>query len=161
MDLRPHQSLRCHQRRLSHVNAPSGRRLLLVVAALLVDGQGRVLITQRPPGKAMAGLWEFPGGKLEVGETPEEGLARELHEELGVKTEPQDFHPFAFASHQYADFHLLMPLYECRRWTGEFQARDVAAYRFIEPSDLGTVEMPPADAPLVDRIVEAFGSGRA
>lgn len=128
-------------------------RLVLVVAAALIDGSGRVLITQRPEGKAMAGLWEFPGGKLELGETPEAALVRELAEEVGVRVEPQDLTPFTFVSHSYADFHLMMPLYLCRRWEGTpTVSADVAGVRFVPPAELDAAEMPEADGPLVDAL---------
>ncbi len=125
-------------------------RLVLVVAAALFDDTGRVLITQRPEGKAMAGLWEFPGGKVEPGERPEDALVRELSEELSVAVAPEDLAPFTFASHGYEDFHLLMPLYICRTWQGEpTRSSAVAALRFVLPADLRADDMPAADGPLV------------
>lgn len=124
-------------------------RLVLVVAAALIDGAGRVLIAQRPEGKAMAGLWEFPGGKLEDGETPEAALVRELAEELGIVVLVEDLRPITFASHSYADFHLLMPLYACRRWSGTIRAREAAALRFVHASALRGIPMPAADEPLI------------
>ncbi|MEM6848437.1 MAG: (deoxy)nucleoside triphosphate pyrophosphohydrolase [Pseudomonadota bacterium] len=125
-------------------------RLVLVVAAALFDDSGRILITQRPEGKAMAGLWEFPGGKVEPGERPEDALVRELSEELSLTVAPQDLAPFTFASHGYNDFHLLMPLYICRTWRGEPQRSSaVAALRFVSPADLCADDMPAADGPLV------------
>ncbi len=125
------------------------KRLLLVVAAALVDVDGRVLICQRPEGKQLAGLWEFPGGKVEAGETPEKALIRELNEELGIEVAPACLAPFVFASHGYDDAHLLMPLYLCRRWEGEVQRREHAALAWVEPMKLASYPMPPADAPLV------------
>jgi 8-oxo-dGTP diphosphatase len=123
--------------------------LLLVAAAALVDVDGRVLICQRPEGKQLAGLWEFPGGKLEPGETPEACLIRELHEELGIEVKSACLAPFVFASHTYDDFHLLMPLYLCRRWDGFVQKREHQALAWVEPMKLADYPMPPADAPLV------------
>ena len=127
----------------------AGKPLLLVAAAALVDADGRVLICQRPPGKQLAGLWEFPGGKVEAGETPEACLIRELEEELGVAVTRACLAPFVFASHEYEDFHLLMPLYLVRRWTGTLTAREHAALAWVKPSKLTDYPMPPADAPLV------------
>lgn len=123
--------------------------LLLVAAAALVDVDGRVLICQRPPGKAMAGLWEFPGGKLEAAETPEACLIRELEEELGIAVTLPCLAPFVFASHAYETFHLLMPLYLVRRWEGRVENRHHAALAWVKPSKLTDYPMPPADAPLV------------
>ncbi len=123
--------------------------MLLVAAAALVDVDGRVLLCQRPPGKQLAGLWEFPGGKLEPGETPEACLIRELEEELGIEVKTACLAPFVFASHTYPDFHLLMPLYLCRRWDGMVQRREHTALAWVEPMRLADYPMPPADAPLV------------
>ncbi len=123
--------------------------LLLVVAAALVDVDGRVLICQRPQGKALAGLWEFPGGKLEPGETPEAGLIRELNEELGIEVKAACLAPFVFASQGYGDAHLLMPLFLCRRWDGFVEKREHQALAWVEPLRLADYPMPPADAPLV------------
>jgi 8-oxo-dGTP diphosphatase len=123
--------------------------LLLVAAAALVDVDGRVLICQRPEGKPLAGLWEFPGGKVEAGETPETCLIRELDEELGIRVAQACLAPFVFASHAYERFHLLMPLYLCRRWEGQVTNRHHAAMTWVKPSKLGDYPMPPADAPLV------------
>jgi len=123
--------------------------LLLVAAAALIDADGRVLICQRPEGKALAGLWEFPGGKVEAGETPEACLIRELHEELGVVVAHACLAPFVFASHSYDSFHLLMPLYLCRRWEGQIVAHEHQAIAWVKPNRLGDYPMPPADAPLV------------
>ncbi|MBW7921607.1 MAG: 8-oxo-dGTP diphosphatase MutT [Rubellimicrobium sp.] len=124
-------------------------RILLVSAVALIDADGRVLLAQRPEGKAMAGLWEFPGGKVEDGETPEAALIRELHEELGVDTQESCLAPLTFASHAYADFHLLMPLFACRRWQGTAQGREGQALKWVRPRELRDYPMPPADAPLV------------
>ncbi len=124
-------------------------KLVLVAACALVDPDGRVLIAQRPAGKQMGGLWEFPGGKIEPGERPEEALIRELSEELGITVKEACLAPFSFASHSYADFHLLMPLYICRRWEGTPQAHEHAAIKWVRPKDLTNYPMPPADVPLV------------
>jgi 8-oxo-dGTP diphosphatase len=123
--------------------------LLLVAAAALVDADGRVLICQRPEGKQLAGLWEFPGGKVEAGETPEACLIRELAEELGIAATHACLAPFVFASHDYEGFHLLMPLYLLRRWEGRVTAKEHKALAWVKPSRLGDYPMPPADAPLV------------
>lgn len=128
--------------------------LLLVAACALVDADGRVLISQRPTGKPMAGLWEFPGGKVEAGETPEETLIRELREELGVDTSAACLAPLTFASHGYPDFHLLMPLYVCRRWQGAPQAREGQALKWVRPAALRDYPMPPADVPLIAPLIE-------
>jgi 8-oxo-dGTP diphosphatase len=126
-----------------------GSRLLLVAACALVDGDGRVLIGQRPPGKALAGLWEFPGGKVEPGETPEGALIRELKEELSIDVNKACLAPFVFASHTYEDMHLLMPLFLCRRWDGFVRPLEHAALAWARPEQMGDYPMPPADAPLV------------
>jgi 8-oxo-dGTP diphosphatase len=131
--------------------------LLLVVAAALVDTEGRVLIAQRPPGKQLAGLWEFPGGKLDPGERPEQALARELAEELGIEVATADLAPLTFASHAYEAFHLLMPLYLCRRWRGEPHAREGQTLAWTRPSALDAARMPPADAPLIAPLVALLG----
>jgi 8-oxo-dGTP diphosphatase len=127
--------------------------LILVVAAALVDADGRVLIAQRPEGKSMAGLWEFPGGKIEAGESPEDALIRELGEELGIAVKQACLAPFTFASHSYPDFHLLMPLYVCRRWEGIPQSSHHAALKWVRPRDLmgdaKAYPMPAADLPLI------------
>ena len=125
------------------------KSLILVAAAALVDVDGRVLICQRPEGKQLAGLWEFPGGKLEPGETPEACLISELNEELGIEVNAACLAPFVFASHGYDDFHLLMPLYLCRRWDGFVQKREHQALAWALPTKLADYPMPPADAPLV------------
>ena len=124
-------------------------RLVLVAAAALIDPDGRVLIAQRPEGKPMAGLWEFPGGKVESGETPEAALIRELHEELGLDTWASCLAPLSFASHAYPDFHLLMPLFACRKWQGTPEAREHRALKWIRPARLRDYPMPPADLPLI------------
>lgn len=128
---------------------PEPKKIVLVAAAALVDVDGRVLICQRPPGKALAGLWEFPGGKVEAGETPECCLIRELNEELGIFVSPACLAPFVFASHSYENFHLLMPLYLCRRWDGLVTAKEHSALAWVRPAILTDYPMPPADAPLV------------
>lgn len=124
-------------------------RIVLVSAVALIDPDGRVLLAQRPEGKSMAGLWEFPGGKVEDGETPEDALIRELHEELGIDTRASCLAPLAFASHAYADFHLLMPLFVCRRWEGVPQSREGQALKWVRAADLRNYPMPPADIPLI------------
>ena len=125
------------------------KNLLLVAAAALIDVDGRVLICQRPPGKALAGLWEFPGGKVEAGETPEGCLIRELDEELGITVSQACLAPFVFATHSYESFHLLMPLFLCRRWEGLVTAKEHTALAWVKPARLTDYPMPPADAPLV------------
>ena len=132
-------------------------RVLLVVAAALIDVDGRVLIAQRPPGKQLAGLWEFPGGKLEAAETPEAALIRELREELGVDVNEACLAPLAFASHSYEDFHLLMPLWACRRWNGFVMPREGQALKWVKAADLRSYPMPPADAPLIPPLQELLG----
>jgi 8-oxo-dGTP diphosphatase len=129
--------------------AADGPPLVLVAAAALVDADGRVLLAQRPPGKSMAGLWEFPGGKVNTGETPEAALIRELTEELGVDVAASCLAPFTFASYSYPEFHLLMPLYVCRRWSGIPAAREGQQLAWVRPPQLGDYPMPPADKPLV------------
>ena len=123
--------------------------ILLVVAVGLIDVDGRVLIAQRPEGKAMAGLWEFPGGKVGLGEMPEAALIRELKEELAIDTKESCLAPFTFASHAYDDFHLLMPLYLCRRWWGRVVPQEGQVVKWVRPVRLGDYSMPPADKPLV------------
>lgn len=122
---------------------------VLVSAVALIDVDGRVLLSQRPEGKAMAGLWEFPGGKVEPFETPEAALIRELEEELGINTWESCLAPLTFASHGYADFHLLMPLFACRKWEGVVQGREGQALKWVMPKDLRQYPMPPADLPLI------------
>ena len=124
-------------------------KLVLVAAVVLVDPDGRVLLAQRPPGKAMAGLWEFPGGKIEPGETPEAALMRELHEELGIDTWASCLAPLSFASHGYDDFHLLMPVFVCRKWQGTVQSREGQALTWVFPDLLRDYPMPAADLPLI------------
>ena len=123
--------------------------MLLVAACALVDADHRVLLTRRPKGKPMAGLWEFPGGKVGQGETPEACVIRELREELGLDVTANCLAPLTFASHAYPDFHLLMPLYVCRVWHGIPQAREGQALRWLRPGDMTALPMPPADLPLV------------
>ena len=124
-------------------------KIVLVAAVALVDRDGRVLLAQRPEGKSMAGLWEFPGGKVEPGETPEACLIRELKEELGIDTWASCLAPLTFASHSYDDFHLLMPLYACRKWEGTETGREGQALKWVRPSQLRDYPMPPADEPLI------------
>ena len=124
-------------------------KTLFVVACALIDPDRRVLIAQRPEGKSLAGLWEFPGGKVEAGETPETALIRELEEELGISTKTACLAPLSFASHTYDDFHLLMPLYVCRKWQGTPQAREHTALKWVRAQSLRDYPMPPADEPLV------------
>ena len=125
------------------------KKVVLVSAVALIDPDGRVLLAQRPEGKSMAGLWEFPGGKVEAGETPEEALIRELHEELGIDTWSSCLAPLTFASHAYEDFHLLMPLFACRRWNGTPQSKEGQALKWVKAQDLMNFPMPPADIPLI------------
>jgi 8-oxo-dGTP diphosphatase len=124
-------------------------RVVLVAACALVDADGRVLMARRPEGKPLAGLWEFPGGKVEEGETPEDTLIRELREELGIEVAKACLAPLTFASHAYADFHLLMPLYVCRRWQGTVQPLEGQALEWVRPAKMRDYPMPPADEPLV------------
>jgi 8-oxo-dGTP diphosphatase len=129
-------------------------KLLLVVACALIDRDGRVLIAQRPEGKGMAGLWEFPGGKVEAGERPEQCLIRELHEELGITVKEACLAPLTFASYSYDDFHLLMPLYVCRRWDGLVTATEHKALKWVRPQALRDYPMPPADEPLIPALID-------
>ncbi len=124
-------------------------KILHVSAAALIDVDGRVLLTQRPEGKSMAGLWEFPGGKIEAGETPEQALIRELQEELGINTWSSCLAPLTFASHSYEDFHLLMPLFACRKWEGIPQGKEGQNLKWVRPNQLRDYPMPPADEPIV------------
>jgi 8-oxo-dGTP diphosphatase len=128
-------------------------KLVLVAACALVDADGRVLIARRPQGKSMAGLWEFPGGKVEDGERPEQSLIREIKEELGVAVSEDCLAPLAFASHAYPDFHLLMPLYVCRRWEGTVTATEGQQLAWVKPNRLRGYEMPPADVPLISHLM--------
>ncbi|WP_404370346.1 (deoxy)nucleoside triphosphate pyrophosphohydrolase [Sphingomonas sp. MMS24-J45] len=132
------------------------RSSLFVVAVALVDGAGRVLVQQRPRDKQMGGLWEFPGGKVEAGETPEAALVREVTEELGVSIEPEALRPLTFASEPLADRHLLLLLYLCREWSGEPQALDATALAWHAPSELRDLAMPPADLPFIDVLQAAL-----
>jgi 8-oxo-dGTP diphosphatase len=125
------------------------KKLLLVAACALIDQDGRILLAQRPEGKSLAGLWEFPGGKVEVGETPEECLIRELNEELGISTKVACLAPLTFASHTYETFHLLMPLYVCRRYEGIAHGREGQNLKWVKPKDLREYPMPEADIPLI------------
>lgn len=131
------------------ITDPDNKPILLVSAAALIDADGRVLLAQRPEGKAMAGLWEFPGGKVESGETPEAALIRELDEELGINTVESCLAPIAFASHGYDDFHLLLMLFACRRWKGTVTPRENNPVTWVRPNRLRDYAMPPADEPLV------------
>ena len=138
------------------VRPQNGFKLVLVAACVLLDADGRVLIAQRPAGKSMAGLWEFPGGKIEPGERPEDTVMREMGEELGIRIAKKCLMPFTFASYSYPDFHLLMPLFLCRRWDGIPQSRENQAIAWVKPKDLllnpGRYPMPPADTPLLPMI---------
>jgi 8-oxo-dGTP diphosphatase len=127
-------------------------RLVLVAACALIDPDGRILIAQRPKGKSMAGLWEFPGGKIEPGERPEQSLIRELKEELGIAVKEECLAPLTFASHLYSDFHLLMPLYVCRRWEGIVTAQEQQKLKWVRPAELKNYPMPPADEPLISHL---------
>jgi 8-oxo-dGTP diphosphatase len=129
-------------------------RMLLVAACALVDRDGRVLLAQRPEGKQLAGLWEFPGGKVEPGEAPEDALIRELEEELGIVTKKACLAPFTFASHRYESFHLLMPLYICRQFSGTPRPREGQALKWVRPADMRSYPMPPADEPLVSFLID-------
>lgn len=130
------------------------KKIIFVVAAALIDSDGKILITQRPEGKAMAGLWEFPGGKIEDGETPEYALCRELREELGIKTAEGCLYPLSFASHSYNDFHLMMPLFALRQWEGTPKLIEHANLAWVSPVDLYKYEMPEADKPLIPVLID-------
>jgi len=134
----------------------NGVRIVLVVACALVDVDGRVLVAQRPEGKTMAGLWEFPGGKVMDGERPEAALIREFREELGIDVSEACLAPLTFASHAYDDFHLLMPLYVCRRWKGEVRRLEHQALRWVRPVRLREFPMPPADIPLIAHLIDTL-----
>lgn len=133
-------------------------KLLIVVACALIDADNRVLVAQRPEGKAMAGLWEFPGGKLEPNERPEPALIRELHEELGITVKEACLAPLTFASFAYPEFHLLMPLYICRRWEGMPSSREDQALKWVRPGKLRDLAMPPADEPLIPHLIDLLGA---
>ena len=139
---------------LKHAQEHGSKPILLVAACALVDADGRVLLTQRPPGKPLAGLWEFPGGKIEGCETPEECLIRELHEELGIETKTDCLAPLTFASHSYESFHLLMPLFVCRRFWGTPTAKEGQALKWVKPRQMRDFPMPPADEPLVAFLID-------
>lgn len=130
------------------------KKLLLVAACALIDVEGRILLAQRPPGKSLAGLWEFPGGKVEPGETPEETLVRELQEELGIVTQIPCLAPLTFASHAYETFHLLMPLFICRRYQGIPVAQEGQALKWVKPLKMRDYPMPPADEPLIPFLID-------
>ena len=132
------------------------KRLVLVAACALVDVDGRVLMAKRPEGKSMAGLWEFPGGKVEPGEVPEQALIRELAEELGIDVTEACLAPLTFASHGYETFHLLMPLYICRRWNGIVSGREGQELKWIKPLRMRELNMPPADEPLIAHLIDAL-----
>lgn len=140
----------------AEANASGGgpAKILWVSAVALVDRDGRVLLAQRPAGKKLAGLWEFPGGKIEEGETPEAALVRELKEELGIDTAASCLAPLTFASHRYDEFHLMMPLYVCRVWQGHAAAQEGQALAWVYPKDFGKYPMPPADVPLIPALQE-------
>ena len=129
-------------------------KTVLVSAVALIDVDGRVLLAQRPEGKSMAGLWEFPGGKVEAGETPEVALIRELQEELGIDTWQSCLAPLTFASHSYDDFHLLMPLFACRKWDGVPQSKENQALKWVTKQDLRSYPMPAADVPLIPILMD-------
>ncbi|MCU4178770.1 (deoxy)nucleoside triphosphate pyrophosphohydrolase [Bosea sp. BH3] len=133
-------------------------KLLLVVACALIDADNRVLVAQRPEGKALAGLWEFPGGKLEAGERPEPALIRELSEELGITVKEDCLAPLTFASYAYPEFHLLMPLYICRRWQGTVASHEGQALKWVRPGKLRELAMPPADEPLIPPLIDLLGA---
>ncbi len=131
-----------------------GTKILLVAACALIDVDGRVLIAQRPAGKAMSGLWEFPGGKVEPGERPEDTVIREFREELDITIKEPCLAPLTFASHSYEDFHLLMPLFVCRKWHGMVRALEGQALKWVRPMRLRDYEMPPADEPLIPHLID-------
>lgn len=131
-----------------------GKKIVLVAACALIDTDGRILLAQRPEGKNLAGLWEFPGGKVESGETPEDALIRELHEELGIITQHACLAPLTFASYAYEKFHLLMPLYICRRYEGIARSMEGQALKWVRPQELRNYPMPPADEPLIPFLMD-------
>lgn len=133
-------------------------KLLLVVACALIDADNRVLVSQRPEGKPLAGLWEFPGGKLEAGERPEPALIRELNEELGIAVKEECLAPLTFASFAYPEFHLLMPLYICRRWEGTVASHEGQALKWVRAGKLRDLAMPPADEPLIPHLIDLLGA---
>ena len=135
-------------------------KLVLVVAAAIYNEKGQILLAKRPEGKAMAGLWELPGGKIEEGETPEEALARELGEELGIIVNPSLLEPITFASHSYESFHLLMPVYACLDWDGDMKAREAQELAWVDPALLHTYPAPAADKPLFETLAAQDRSGR-
>lgn len=142
--------MNCHEAlKMPRPESPSGLPIVLVAAVALTNTEGKVLLAQRPPGKPMAGLWEFPGGKVKVGETPEYALMRELEEELGIETRECCFSPIGFGSHTYEDFHLLMPLFVCRIWKGQVQSLEGQALEWVKPQEMYTYPMPAADIPLI------------
>lgn len=148
--------LSCSEALAAPPPSPITLPIIFVVAAALVDRHGSILVAQRPEGKKMAGLWEFPGGKVNAGEVPEHALMRELREELGIETRPCCFTPVGFASHTYTDFHLLMPLYVCRVWQGTPQTHEHSALKWVKPQDLYALEMPEADKPLIPQLESAL-----
>lgn len=130
------------------------KNIVLVIACALVDADGRVLISQRPEGKHLAGLWEFPGGKMESGELPEDTIIRELREELSIDIPSDCLAPMTFASHSYPDFHILMPLYVCRRWNGNVKSVEGQSLKWVRPVNLRDFPMPPADKPLIPHLID-------
>ncbi len=146
----------CEEALLRPKPQPSGLPVMLVAAAALFDADGRVLIAQRPAGKSMAGLWEFPGGKIEPGESPEYALMRELEEELSIETRPTCYWPVGCASHSYESFHLVMPLFACRTWRGIVRAREHQALKWIAPKQLYNYDMPAADIPLIAQLINGI-----
>ncbi len=131
--------------------------ILLVVAVALVDPDNRILIAKRPEGKSLAGYWEFPGGKIDPGERPEQSLIRELQEELGISVSEDCLAPLSFASHAYSDFHLLMPLYICRKWQGQVSPQEKQTLKWVSARDLRCYELPPADIPLISPLIDLLG----